>query len=58
MVIRFNMFLADKREFAKFDQERKDQTEYKFESPIYKSPVSTFRNPQNDRDSKNAFEMQ
>lgn len=58
MVIKFNMFLADKREFAKFEEERKAQTEYKFESPIYKSPVTTFRNPQNDRESQNAFELQ
>lgn len=58
MVIKFNMFLADKREFAKFEEERKAQTEYNFDSPIYKSPVSTFRNPQNDRESQNVFELQ
>jgi integrin beta 1 len=57
MVIKVNISLADKREFAKFEEERKQQTEYKFESPIYKSPVTTFRNPQNDRESQNVFEM-
>lgn len=60
MIIKVNIFLADKREFAKFEEERKAQTEYKFESPIYKSPVTTFRNPQRDsqRNSENAFELQ
>lgn len=58
MVIKFNMFLAEKREFAKFEEERLAQTEYKFESPIYKSPISQFRNPQSDRESKNVFELQ
>ena len=60
MFIKVNIFLADKREFAKFEEERKAQTEYKFESPIYKSPVTTFRNPQSDsqRNSENAFELQ
>jgi integrin beta 1 len=57
MVIKFNMFMTDKREFAKFEEERQQQTEYKFESPIYKSPVTTFRNPQNDRESQNVFEL-
>lgn len=57
MVIKVNMFLADKREFAKFEEERQQQTEYKFESPLYKSPVTTFRNPQNDRESQNVFEL-
>lgn len=58
MFIKFNMFLADKREFAKFEEERKQQTEYKFESPIYKSPVTTFRNPQSGRESQQSgFEM-
>lgn len=59
MIIKVNMFLADKREFAKFEEERKAQTEYKFESPIYKSPITVFRNPQSDeqRRSQGAFEM-
>lgn len=59
MFIKVNIFLAEKREFAKFEEERQAQTEYKFESPIYKSPVTTFRNPQSDsqRNSEIAFEL-
>lgn len=57
MIIKFNMYLADKREFAKFEEEQKNQTLYKFESPIYKSPVTTFRNPQNAQNSPNVFEL-
>lgn len=55
MVIKVNMYLADKREFAKFEEEQKAQTEYKFESPIYRSPITEFRNPQSDRESQNTF---
>lgn len=55
MVIKVNMYLVDKREFAKFEEEQKAQTEYKFESPIYKSPITEFRNPQSDRESQNTF---
>lgn len=57
MVIKVNIFLADKREFAKFEEERQAQTEYNFQSPIYKSPITQFRNPQSDRESQNAFEL-
>lgn len=56
MVIWCNIKLADQREFAKFEEERK-QTEYKFESPLYKSPLTSYRNPQNDRESQNVFEL-
>lgn len=38
------MHLADKREYAKFEQE-KLKTSYKYESPIYKSPITEVRNP-------------
>jgi integrin beta 1 len=58
MVVKVNMTLADKREFAKFEEERKQHTEYICESPIYKSPITTFRNesyPQNGRESQNVF---
>lgn len=56
MIYKVNIFLADKREFAKFEEDRA-QTEYKFESPLYRSPVTTFQNPQNERLSKSDFEM-
>lgn len=57
MVVKVNMYYADKREFAKFEEERL-QTEYRYESPIYKSPVTIFRNPQKNRESLNDFELQ
>lgn len=58
MIVKVNMFIADKREFAKFEEERKNQTEYKFESPLYKSPITQFRNPQSSENSRNSFELQ
>lgn len=57
LIIKVNIYYADKREFAKFEEERANQTEYKFESPIYRSPVTTFRNPQSNQNSPNVFEM-
>lgn len=59
MAIKVNLYLADKREFAKFEEERLARTQYNFESPIYKSPITTFRNPQSDsqRESQNVFEF-
>lgn len=57
LIIKMNIYLADKREFAKFEEERANQTQYKFESPIYKSPVTTFRNPQSPDNSRISFEM-
>lgn len=58
MIVKVNIYLAEKREFAKFEDERNAQTEYQFESPIYKSPVTTFINPQKERESlENAFEL-
>jgi Integrin beta cytoplasmic domain len=58
MIVKVNIFYADKREFAKFEAERKAETSYVYSSPIYKSPVSIFRNPLNERDSINTFELQ
>lgn len=37
--------ISDRREFARFDQERREQTMYRFESPIYKSPVTSYEVP-------------
>lgn len=55
LIVKFNIYIADKREYARFEEEQMKQTEYKFESPIYKSPVTEFRNPQ--RDNVNDFEL-
>jgi protocadherin alpha len=54
-VIKINIMIADKREYAKFEEERK-QTEYMInESPLYKSPVTKFENPY--RFDPDAFEL-
>jgi Integrin beta cytoplasmic domain len=58
LVVKFNIYLADKREFAKFEEEREKHTQYKYESPLYKSPVTEFRNPTNSGPpSPNVFEL-
>lgn len=57
MIVKFNMYLGDKREFAKFERERQQQTEYKYESPIYKSPLTEFRNPQLEKRPTSVFEL-
>jgi hypothetical protein len=57
MIVKINMYLGDKREFAKFERERQQQTEYKYESPIYKSPLTEFRNPQLEKRPTSVFEL-
>jgi integrin beta 1 len=57
MVFKCRIYYADKREFAEFEKERKQETEYKYESPLYKSPVTTFKNPQSSSNNPNVFEM-
>lgn len=57
MFIKFNIYIADKREFAKFEEEQQKHTQYKFESPLYKSPITKFRNPQSTENSPNVFEI-
>lgn len=57
MIIKCNMYYAEKREFAAFEKERQSQTQYKYESPLYKSPVTTFRNPQSSEAQPNVFEL-
>jgi hypothetical protein len=44
----------DKREFAEFER-RVQETQYEFDSPIYKSPITEYRVPQKDQDG--VFEM-
>lgn len=56
VIFKVNILLADKREFAKFEEEREKHTEYKFESPLYKSPVTTFTVPNHDN-GRHSFEM-
>lgn len=58
MFVKCNMYLADKREYAKFEEERKKQTEYQFESPIYRSPITRVNNPQLENRPTSAFELQ
>lgn len=58
-IIKCNIYLADKREFAKFEEERKKYLQAANENPLYKSPISTFRNPNSPGIGKtNAFELE
>lgn len=54
-IYKIKITMADKREYARFEEERDKMTEYRYESPIYKSPVSKFENPMNK--NQNIFEM-
>lgn len=45
LLVKCNIMISDRREFARFDQERREQTMYRFESPIYKSPVTSYEVP-------------
>lgn len=56
LIYKVKIHLADKREFAKFEED-KGQTKYDFDSPLYKSPISKFENPQIERLSQNVFEL-
>jgi len=58
LAVKINIYIADKREFAKFEEERKMQNVTN-ENPIYKSPVSIFYNPQitTSEESQNVFEL-
>lgn len=57
MFIKCSMYLSDKREYARFEESRQ-QTEYRFESPIYKSPITEFKNPQLENRPTSVFELQ
>lgn len=54
---RLNMWLADRREYRAFEEERM-KTTYKYESPLYKSPVTHFKNPNSpEHTPRNVFEL-
>lgn len=58
LIVRCNMYIADKREYAKFEEERQKHTLYLNESPLYKSPITHFRNPNSpDKAPPNVFEL-
>lgn len=45
IIFKVNIILADRREYAKFQEEQK-QTQYALQmSPLYKSPISEYKNP-------------
>lgn len=57
ILCRLQMWLSDKREYQAFLAE-KEKTEYKYESPLYKSPVSHFVNPNSpEHKPHNVFEL-
>lgn len=58
LICKCQMYFADKREFAKFEEERKKYLQAANENPLYKSPITTFRNPHSpDIVKTNAFEL-
>jgi hypothetical protein len=58
LLVKCNMYLADKREYAKFEKERLEHTQYLNQSPLYKSPISIYKNPNSpDKAPPNVFEL-
>lgn len=54
---RLQMLWSDMKEYRAFEAERQ-KTEYKYESPLYKSPVSHFKNPHSpEHTPNNVFEL-
>lgn len=45
LFLKVHNIIQDKREFAKFDEERKNMTTYNYESPIYNSPIRKYEMP-------------
>lgn len=45
LLVKTHNIIQDKREFAKFDEERKNMTTYNYESPIYNSPIRKYELP-------------
>lgn len=45
LMIKVHNVIQDKREYAKFDEERKNNTTYVDESPLYKPPITTYELP-------------
>lgn len=45
LLVKVHNIVQDKREFARFDEERKNMTTYNFESPIYNSPIRKYELP-------------
>ena len=45
LIVRCKMYMDEEREYAKFEKEREEQTNYRFESPIYKSPYTYYEVP-------------
>lgn len=45
LLVKVHNVIQDKREYAKFDEERKNNTTYVNESPLYKPPITTYQMP-------------
>lgn len=45
LLVKIHNIIQDKREFAKFDEERRNMTKYNYESPIYNSPIRKYDIP-------------
>lgn len=55
LLIKLVNYTRDKREFARFEEEKNKHTEYSLQSPIYNSPIRTYQMPAEL--SGSAFEM-
>lgn len=55
LLIKLVNYTRDKREFARFEEEKNKHTEYSLQSPIYNSPIRTYQMPVEL--SGSAFEM-
>lgn len=55
LLIKFVNYTRDKREFAKFEEDKNQNTEYALQSPLYNSPIRTYQMPVEL--SGSAFEM-
>lgn len=51
-IIRMRMFLVDRRLYQQFEKEQQNETSYQLQSPLYKSPISSFTVPEEMADSE------
>lgn len=55
LLIKLITYTRDKREFARFEDDKKNNTQYSLQSPIYNSPIRTYEMPKEL--SGSSFEM-
>ncbi|XP_055541726.1 integrin beta-nu [Wyeomyia smithii] len=50
--IRFKFWIQDRRLYQEFEKEQKERTSYQMQSPLYRSPISSFTVPEEMADSE------